>query len=174
MPRFRLGDRVQLVGDIARFYACIVGVVISDGAYPASVLNQYRVRLADGKEGTFFDFQLETPPANIARVIFDTLVTPKQSGIRGLTPGRHVHLAVRDVDIHLKITGSTKKTILGQVTAGKTTMKKALVTLLIQNHTIATTSTDESGEFTLQDVAPGDVVIEVFIPSRRILAPLSI
>ena len=33
MPRFKIGDRVQLVGDIAGFYPCIVGVVVKGGSY---------------------------------------------------------------------------------------------------------------------------------------------
>ena len=68
MPRFKLGDRVQLVGDIARFYACIVGVVVKGGTYPSAILNQYTVRLADGTVAAFFDFQLEIPPAGMAQI----------------------------------------------------------------------------------------------------------
>jgi hypothetical protein len=174
MPRFRLGDRVQLVGDIARFYTCIVGVIISNDDYPASVLNQYKVRLANGTEGLFFDFQLHTPPVNIARVIFDSLLTPKSSGTRGEGSGRHVHLVGRDIDIHFKITGITYKTLLGQVTAGTAVIRQALVTLVVQNEVVATATTDDSGEFTLRDVLTGDVSVEVFVPTRRILASLSV
>src|SRR2546422_3142665 len=83
VPRFKIGDRVQLSGDIARFYSCTVGVVTDGGDYPASVLNQYKVRLAEGAEGTFFDFQLETPPLITAHVIFESADTPQTKGHRG-------------------------------------------------------------------------------------------
>jgi len=46
VPRFRIGDRVQVVGDIARFYACPVGIIVQGESDTASVLNQYTVRLA--------------------------------------------------------------------------------------------------------------------------------
>src|SRR5205085_3727508 len=48
VPRFSIGDRVQVVGDIARLYACNVGVIVEEASNTASVLNQYVVRLADG------------------------------------------------------------------------------------------------------------------------------
>jgi hypothetical protein len=174
MPRFRVGDRVQVVGDIARFYSCIVGVVISNADDPASVLNQHRVRLADDVVALFFDFQLYIPPSTSARVIFDSLVTTNSAGTRGETAGRHVHLAGRDIDIHLKIQGSTPKAILGQITAGANVMRKALVTLLVQDEVTETIATDESGEFALRDVSSGSVSIEIFVPARRVLASLTV
>src|SRR5438034_11787964 len=128
MPRFRVGDRVQLTGDIARFYACIIGVIIQDGEYPASVLSQYKVRLADGTVAVFFDFQLLSPPAIRAYISFDSAVTRKDTGTRGTPNGRHVYLVAASVEIHVKITGAHSKSIIGQVTSGKTPTPKALVT----------------------------------------------
>jgi hypothetical protein len=174
MPRFEPGDRVQLVGDIARFYTCIVGVIVSDDDNSASVLNQYQVRLADGTIAAFFDFQLHTPPLTSARVIFDSLLTSTAGGTRGETTGRHMHLVGRDVDFHLKITGSSQKAILGQITAGAKVLKKALVTLMVENKVTETVATDDSGEFALRSVPSGAVGIEVFVPARRVLASMTV
>jgi hypothetical protein len=174
VPRFRVGDRVQLVGDIARFYACIIGVVIQDGTYPASVLNQYKVQLADGTVGVFFDFQLQTPPALHAHVIFDSTVSKKNTGTRGATSGRHVQMASRDVELHFKITDGAKRSIFGQVTAGAVPLRTALVTLLVNAQTVDSKATDDAGEFELSNVPEGEVTIEVLAPGRRVLATLTI
>jgi hypothetical protein len=173
MPRFKIGDRVQLVGDIAAFYACIVGTIIQGGGYPSSVLNQYTVRLADGTVATFFDFQLQTPQAVTANIIFDSSVASRGRGTRGAGAVRQVRLLARNVDIHLRISGSARKTIVGEVTAGAP-VRTALVTLLTGDQTVDTTFTDDSGEFTLGDVVPGEVTIEILLPLRRILASLTV
>jgi len=174
MARFKLGDRVQLVGDIARYYACLVGAVVKEGTYPSAVLNQYTVRLADGTVAAFFDFQLETPPARAAQIIFDSAAPHKTSGTRGAAPGRNVRLLAQGIDIHLKISGGTKKTIAGQVIAGRSAMQNALVTVFLGDQTVCSTSTDDTGEFTLSDVPAGDIKIEVLIPSRRIVATITV
>ena len=174
MPRFNIDDRVQLIGDIARFYSCIVGLVTDGGNYPASVLNQYKVRLADGIEGTFFDFQLETPALITARVIFDSTDTPRAKGQRGSSPERHIRLLGRDVDIHMKIMATPPRTIVGQVTAGIRPVAKAQIALMVQNEIANTTITDDLGEFTLRGVPAGKVGIEIFLPSRRILIPVTV
>jgi hypothetical protein len=173
MPRFKTGDRVQLVGDIAQFYGGIVGTIIEGGGYPASVLNQYTVRLVDGSVATFFDFQLQSPPAITAHILFDSSVSSKGAGTRGPGTVRQVRLLARDIYIHLRISGHATKTIVGEVMAG-TVMRNALVTLLIGSQTADTTSTDDSGEFTLRDVVPGELTIEILVPSRRILASLTV
>jgi hypothetical protein len=174
MPRFKVGDRVQLVGDIARFYACIVGVIVKGGVYPAAVLNQYNVRLADGTVAAFFDFQLQTPPDATAHVIFDSSLASKSSGTRGASAVRQVRFLARDVDIHLKISGSGKKTVVGQVSVGATAVRNGLVTLLAGDETVDSAVSDDSGEFTLRDVAAGKITMEIFIPSRRIIATLDV
>jgi hypothetical protein len=174
LPRFTIGDRVQLVGDIARFYTCVAGVILNDDAYPASVLNQYRVRLADGTVGTFFDFQLQSPPTVTAHVILDTSVAPKSAGTRGGPAARQIRLLARDIDIHLHISGAAKKTIVGQIVTGTAIMRRALVTVLLGDQAADSTATDDSGEFTLRDVAPGKVTIEIIIPGRRIHAAVTL
>jgi hypothetical protein len=174
MPRFKIGDHVQLVGDIARFYACGVGTVVEGATDPSAVLNQYTVRLADGTVGAFFDFQLETPPASAAQIIFDSAASQKTAGTRGGATGRNMRLLGRGIDIHLKISGGSRKTIAGQVIAGTGAMRYALVTVFLADQTGDSTSTDDTGEFKLSDVPPGDITIEVLVPSRRIVANITV
>jgi hypothetical protein len=174
MPRFKIGDRVQIVGDIARFYACVIGVIVEDGTYPSAVLNQYNVRLADGTVAAFFDFQLQTPAAVTAHVIFDSSVSPKSTGTRGTTAVRQVRLLARDVDIQLNVSGSKKKTVVGRLSIGATAIRNGLVTLLSGDQVLGSTSSDDSGEFTAQHVPAGKVTMEFFIPSRRIIATLDL
>ncbi len=174
MPRFKIGDRVQLVGDIARFYAFVVGVVVQGEADPASVLNQYAVRLADGTVAAFFDFQLQTPPATVAQIIFDSAVSPKGAGSRPSSAVRQVRLLARDIDILLQISGSGTKTILGRVAAGAMTIPKAVVTLLAGDQATRTITSDNTGEFTLRDVVGNKVAMEILVPSRRIIVSLTI
>ena len=50
---------------------------------------------------------------------------------------------------------------------------KALVTLLVQNEIANTSITDDLGEFTWRGLA-GEVGIEIFLPGRRILVPLTV
>ena len=162
-----------MIGDIARFYACSVGVIVEGESYTASVLNQYTVRLADGNLATFFDFQLQAPPAVIAHLIFDSSAAPMGAGTHGAAV-RQLRLLARNVDIHLRIWDSPTKTVIGQITIGATAVRNALVTLLIGGQAGDTISTDEAGGFTLPDVAPGEVTIEIVIPSRKILASLTV
>jgi hypothetical protein len=162
-----------VVGDIARFHACTVGVIVQGGSSTVSVLNQYAVRLADGTTATFFDFQLQTPPTVTARLIFDSSAAPKVAGTRGASV-RQLRLLARNVDIHLRISDSPKKTVIGQITTGATAVRNALVTLLIGGQSSDSTSTDQAGEFMLRDLASGEVTIEIVIPSRKILASLTV
>ena len=53
-------------------------------------------------------------------------------------------------------------------------MRNALVTVFPGDQTVDSASTDDSGEFTLSDVPPGDITIEVLIPSRRIVATITV
>src|SRR5580765_7539078 len=101
MPRYKVGDRVQLAGDISRFYPCVVGVVDSGGDDPSSLLIQYQVRLADGAIATFFDFQLQSLPVVRAQVVFDGPISTPPMGTRGALEGRHIHIVAPGVEIHL-------------------------------------------------------------------------
>ncbi|HEY2381061.1 MAG TPA: hypothetical protein VGK48_07750 [Terriglobia bacterium] len=168
MPRFNAGDRVQLVGDIARFYKCAVGLIVDNGGTGVSVLNQYKARLADGTTAVFFDFQLQTPPAIHARTVFDSAVSKKEAGTRGALSGRHVQLVSRDVEIHLKVSGSLQKSIIGQVATGTALVGCTLVTLT-QNGKSISKPADAAGEFVFTEISDGDVAVEVFARDRRII-----
>lgn len=173
MARFKVGDRVEVTGEIAQFYPCHVGIIIEADTRLSSVLHQYKVRLADKKENTFFDFQLQMPQAVVARTLFDSAASTKRHGVRGNDHTRHLRMMSGMIDIHLKI-DSTKKTIVGQVMSGTSKQRPGLVTLLVDNQPLQTTSTDDLGEFSFRHAPQGDVTIEVFLPSRRILIPLTI
>jgi len=172
MPRFAVGDRVQLTGDISRFYPSIIGVVITDREYPASVLSQYRIRLADGSVATFFDFQLLSPPAVRAYVSFDSAVTKDETNPDGTLNGRQVYLVAAGVEIRLNISGLAGTSVRGQVSSGKTPAPRALITLVRDNDPIETKPTDDAGEFEFQNLEPGGIKIETLLPGKRILTSL--
>jgi hypothetical protein len=168
MPRFTVGDRVQLAGDIAGYYKCVIGVIEATGGNAASVLNQYWVRLADGTVGEFFDFQLQNPLAVAAAPVFDSAVSKTRSGTRGALSGRHLQFVARDVDIHLKVSSATKS-VIGQVTSGLDPTRWALITIEQDGH-IQTKSPDEQGLFDFSELAEGDVRIELLTRDRRVIA----
>lgn len=173
MARFKVGDRVELTGDIAQFYPCRIGIIVAADTRLSAVLHQYQVRLADKKENIFFDFQLTSLPAAVARIMFDSSVSAKNHGVRGKAPGRHLRAISGTIDIHLRVDAS-KATIVGQVMAGVSKQHPALVSLLVENEPVKTTSTDDLGEFSFRHVPAGDVMVEVAMPSKRILVPLTI
>jgi hypothetical protein len=160
MPRFKVGDRVQLAGDIARFYACLVGVIADTEKDPSSALAQYEVRLADETVATFFDFQLQSPPVVRAQIMFDTL-------------GRDIHIVASGVEIRLKISDTPNRSLTGQVTLAKAAACKALVSLLIDGTAIDTKPTNASGAFEFHEAPAGDVALEAVVPGKRIVALLN-
>jgi hypothetical protein len=163
MPRFEYGDRVQVIGDIARFYKCVVGAVIADERDAVSEMNQYKVRLADGSESDFFDFQLQSPAVMTGRLIEDSGQT---------AAGRELRFSARNIYIHLEIKGSAEKSVVGVVKIGSTVLPNALVTAWNPDRISAPAVSNNDGEFTFQDVAPGEIRIEVFVPTSRILVSL--
>jgi len=60
MHRFEVGTRVRIVGAIAEYYAGITAVVAGVHAHNSGLahLNLYSVRLSDGSEEHFYEFQL--------------------------------------------------------------------------------------------------------------------
>jgi hypothetical protein len=175
MPRFKLGDRVQLAGDIARFYTCVIGVVVDGQHDQTSVLVHYRVRLADQTVGTFFDFQLQSPPIVRASVVYDgpePRVPPVLNDKKTRHPveARRISLVGGELAIHLKITGNSKKAITGKVNAANNPVTAALVTILVQDRPVQTTPTNNRGEFDIHDLSGGDVIFEIFVSGRRVTA----
>ena len=60
MYRFEVGGFVRIVGAIAEHYAGITALVTSIDAHNSGLphLNLYSVRLSDGREEHFYEFQL--------------------------------------------------------------------------------------------------------------------
>jgi hypothetical protein len=169
MPRFKPGDRVQIAGDIARFHACAIGVIVPHTEDAASVLNQYQVRLANGTVAVFFDFQLRPPAALHARMTFDSASAKQPAGTRGVVPGRHLRFVSGNLEIDLKITHGEEKSVVGQLRAGAAPLY-AVATLVMRNGTIRSEPVDAEGEFYFRDVPAGELTLEVLVPGNAVLA----
>ena len=174
MSRFKPADRVQLISDIAKFYKHIIGVVLDRSTDQRSVLVQYPVRLADGTVGTFYDFQLQTPPLVRAHAVFDSSFSKEHAGVRGPSEDRHMCLAAAGIEIHLKITGRVQKSISGQVRAGNIPLAAALVTPLVEDRPIDTVATNTEGEFEIHEVPVGEIMFETCVPGKRVVAWLHV
>jgi hypothetical protein len=160
MPRFNIGDRVQLAGDIARFYACVVGVVAGSEKESSSALVQYTVRLADETIATFFDFQLQSPPAVRGQIVD--------------TPGGEIHIVAPGVEVRLNMSGGPERLLTGHVSLAKAAACRGIVSLLIDGTAVVTKSTNDSGGFEFHETPGGDVMLETVVPGNRIVVPLSI
>jgi len=173
MPRFEIGDRVEIVGDIRDQFPSSIGIITAtEGTFS---LPKFRVRLADGTESVFWDSQLQVPPVMFADMIYDTHVSPVPPGLRGSIYEHHMRFISREFDIHVKLTRSDERTILhGQLAANGVAPKSSLVTLLFNRGPLATTVTDSYGEFRLDQVPSGDTMLEIFVPSRRIVAAFGV
>jgi hypothetical protein len=173
MARFKPGDRVQLIGDIAHFYKCVIGVVLDSEENPSSILKTYLVRLADQTVNMFFDFQLNIPPAIAAQVVFDSQRPTKQLASRGTIDARHIVAAAGEVEVHIRIAGTAGVwSIIGQATVGKVT-STAIGTLLVDQQVMASEPADADGEFKFRDVPASPIALEIFVPGRRIVAALA-
>jgi hypothetical protein len=170
MSSFGLGDRVEIFGEIAGHFESKIGVII---AADESVVyrRKFTVRLADGTESVFLDSQLQVTPPVFADLIFDTQVSPIPQGLRGLaraTSHRHMRFISREFDIHIRL--AERKTLLGQISANAVAPEPSLITLLTDGKPLTSTTTDAFGEFNLQGVPAGNVMLEILSPWRRILA----
>jgi hypothetical protein len=173
MPRFKPGDRVQLIGDISRFYKCVIGVVLDCGESSSSLLKTYLVRLADKTVDMFFDFQLHTPPLVPAEVVFDSRKPDKQLATRGTVGARHIVAAAGEVQVHVRINGTFAWSIIGQASVGRMATS-AIGTLLVDKRIMASEPANEEGEFRFRDVPAGQLTLEVFVPGQRIVAALAL
>jgi hypothetical protein len=172
MARFKTGDRVQLIGDIARFYKCVIGVVLDSEENPSAILKTYLVRLADQTVHMFFDFQLNIPPLITAQVVFDSQRPTKQLATRGTIDARHIVAAAGEVEVHIRIAGTMVWSIIGQATVGKVA-SAAIGTLLVDQQVMASEPADEDGEFKFRDVPASPIALEILVPGRRIVAALA-
>jgi len=167
--RLRIGDRVEIVGDISGHLQSKIGTVIDTDAG-----TNFVVALVDGTESVFLPTQLAVPPAMPADLIFDTRISPVPD-MRGGSSGRHLRFVCRDFDIHLKIIGSRhQRTLIGQLTEGGSAPDPALVTLLVGDKPYARTTTDKLGEFQLDQLRDGDALLEILVPSCRMLTSFDI
>jgi hypothetical protein len=172
MSNFSIGDRVQVIGDIARYYSSTVGIITGIEQGVTSMFDKFTLRLADGAVGTFLAFQIHIPPATTARLVFDNSASWQPSGLRGAAQARHLRFTAQQFDIHIKILDSELgKGIVGQVFHGKSErIQPALVTLLVAGKPQQTATTDAIGEFKLNAVPSGEIGLEIFGATHRILA----
>jgi hypothetical protein len=169
MARFKLGDRVEVSGEVARCYTCPIGVVTDIQRLPTC--DEFTLRLANGHIASFVDFQLRKPPAMTAQLLFDSSQSAKSPGLRGGTnTERHLRFGALDRDIHLKISASDGNIrFLGEVTSPAYSDQCSLVTWRRANGIEETISTNTHGEFQFNNLTAGIVQLEVFEPSLRIV-----
>jgi len=172
MADLNIGDRVEIIGDIARYYRSTVGIIVGIERAVTALFNKLTIRLSDGTTGTFFPFQIQIPQAVTGRIVFANSADEQPSGLGGVAAARHLRCYAREFDLHLKIleSGSTYA-VLGQLLVGESAwVHAAIVTLLLEGRAAKTTTTDGMGEFKLDGIPPGDFDLEVFVPGLRILA----
>ncbi len=171
MSGLNIGDRVELINDIGQRYHSRIGVITAADQHNVPVLKEFVVKLADGGEEFFSGFQLKKPAATLARRLRDSEVSPFMSGMRGGPGDRHMIFGADDFDLHLKVVPTaTHKKVLGQLSSRTTVWDFALVTLLVDGNPRETATTDNFGEFILQEVPAGHVSIEVLVPSHCMVA----
>ena len=176
MSNIALGDRVEVVGEIANQFQSKIGVITA-AEESVECGGKFTVRLADGREAVFRDSQLQILPVVFGDMILDTHVSPVPSGMRGgtgATSMRHMRFISREFDIHLKFVGSgERESLLGQITANEVAPQTSLVTLLFNHQPFASTTTGTLGEFDFELVPCGNAMLEILMPSRRIVAPFN-
>ena len=98
---------------------------------------------------------------------------PNDKKTRGPAEARRISLVGGELAIHLNITGNSKKTITGKVDAATHPDVAALVTILVQDRPLQTT-TNNRGEFDIHDLSAGDVILETSVSGRRVTAHFKI
>ena len=168
-----VGDRVEIVGEIASEFQSKMGLIT---AVQGTVVSgeKFTVRLADGTEAVFRNSQLRVPPVLFADMIFDTKVSPVPFGVRGgpEPSKRHMRFVSRQFDIHVKLAGTKEdRHLLGQINANEDAQQPFLITLLFDDKPfVSTTTTDILGEFDFDGVPSGNAILEGLVPSFRIVA----
>jgi hypothetical protein len=172
---FKIGDRVEIVGDIAQNNKSKVGIitgVLDESSSPSRKM--FKVRLADGASSTFFDSQLQAAVPVPARTLFDSSVSPPPADFRGPLDERHLLFVARNFDIHMRITGSAgNKKLIGEVTPHVPSEVPTVVILFSHGEMKETVTADSSGEFSFQEVPMGDLVVEILVPACRIVTSFS-
>jgi hypothetical protein len=171
VTHFKAGDRVEIIDDIGHQYQSHVGIVMKTQQRAMAVVEEVDVHLADGTAQRFFDFQLRTPPAKPAPVIFDSTMAQEVVGTRGNTDCRHLQFEAEGLGLHIRVTAK-RRAIQGQVTSSQKFPEQPLVTLLVDDQPQQDTTADGIGEFAFDEVPLGNVTVEIFMPGRRIVAPI--
>jgi hypothetical protein len=131
-----------------------------------NVLSRLWITLEDLVASPKWRKQLPRGP-QIARLLFDSFLTPAQAGVRGSdTSGRHFSYEHNNtiIDVMVDQPGSTQTSLLGQVLDASKARRKCdnLVVLLTgPTGTLARTTTNHSGEFQLQFEFAEDVSLEI-------------
>jgi hypothetical protein len=172
VTHFKAGDRVEIIDDIGHHYQSHIGIVTSTQQRAMAVAADVDVHLADGTAHRFFDFQLRTPPATSAPIIFDSTTAPPI--LKALDHEcRHLQFEAEGLDLHIRVT-EKERTIRGQVTSDRNLPEQPLVTLLVDDKPQQDTTANDVGEFEFDEVPLGRVTVEIFIPGRRIIAPIAL
>jgi hypothetical protein len=175
MRQFYVGDRVEVIDDIGHHYQSHVGIVTKAQHRAMAVAEEFDVRLADGTDRRFFDFQLGIPPAVSASIVFDSSTSPSATGSRSSGDTRHLQFAAKDFDLHINIEDREgQKTILGQLNSPSRLAEQALLTLIAENELRQTAAADLTGEFRFERAPIGNLTCEIFLPGLRIIAALSV
>ena len=103
MSQLEIGDRVEIVDDVAGRFPSKIGVITA--TREVAFRRKVTVRLADGTESDFSDSQLQTPSTIFADMMLDTHIS-LAPGLRGSTFARHMRFISREFDIHLKLMDS--------------------------------------------------------------------
>jgi hypothetical protein len=170
MDRFKTGDHVEIVGDIAAFCDSKIGIITAAPSRAISVIKEFTIQLADGALRNFYDFQLRRPPVTAAQLVFDSASSGAPAGMRGASQDRHLRFVDQDVDIHVRtVIRGEYQTIIGQLFVVRKSLVHAMASLMFEGRNREMAIIDHSGEFRFDEVPLGNVSIEFLVPSRRIL-----
>jgi hypothetical protein len=115
-----------------------------------------------------------------AAIVFDSFLQPAMAGARGSSGGaaaRQLVMRAEDFDIHIKIWGEPNhKRVLGQVLPrkGQDFVGTAAFHLLRSEERIASTRSDEMGEFEFTDVSEGEWSLQIDLPNLTVVGALKV
>jgi hypothetical protein len=173
MSQFKIGDEVEVIGEMASRVRSRIGVIKGIGHWHSQ--KNFTVALVDGTESVFLEPQLRIPPVMFADKILDTDISPTPRGLRGSTSGRHMRFVCREFDVYLKLIASAReRRLLGQLLANELAPEISLVTLVVNRERYASSVTDPTGQFKFDKVPSKRAVLEILVSTRRIVAALEL
>jgi len=172
MSHLEISDRVEVAGRVGSEFASKIGLITTArGIWPRRT---FTVRLPDGTESDFWDSQVQPPPITFADMVVDTQVS-LVPGLRGSTSARRMRFISGEFDIYLRLTGSgNERNLFGQLTANGIAPESSLKTLLFHGEHCVITVTDSWGGFEVHQVPFGNAILEILVPSRRIVATFDV